>query len=91
VTDAQVEEFYNANRARMGGKTLEEMAPRIRPYLASQRSGQARTLLLDEIKQKVGVRIILEPPRVNVVTSPNDPVKGPASAKVTIVEYAEFQ
>jgi len=91
VTDADVESFYNANRAQMRGQTLEAMSGRIRPYLASQRTGEARQNLLDELKQKSDVRIMLEPPRVNVVIAANDPVQGPADAKVTIVEYADFQ
>ena len=91
VTDQDVEAFYNANRSRMRGKTLEEMSGRIRPHLASQRTSEARQSLLDELKQKSDVRITLEPPRVNVVIGANDPMQGPADAKVTIVEYVDFQ
>lgn len=91
VTDADVEAFYNANRARMRGQTLEAMSGRIRPYLATQRMDEARQSLLDELKQKSDVRITLEPPRADVVITANDPVQGPADAKVTIVEYADFQ
>lgn len=91
VTDQDVEAFYNANRSRMRGQTLEEMSGRIRQHLASQRTNEARKSLLDELKQKSDVRITLEPPRVDVVIAANDPVQGPADAKVTIVEYADFQ
>lgn len=91
VTDADVEAFYNAKRSQMRGQTLEAMSGRIREYLASQRMSEARQSLLDELKQKSDVRITLEPPRVDVVIAANDPVQGPADAKVTIVEYADFQ
>jgi hypothetical protein len=91
VTDADVEAFYNANSARMRGQPLEAMSERIRQYLVSQRSGEGRQRLLDELKRKSDVRITLEPPRVNVVIAANDPVQGPADAKVTIVEYVDFQ
>jgi hypothetical protein len=91
VTDEEVEAFYNANRSRMRGQTLEAMSGRIREYLASQRSSTARQSLLDELKEKSDVRITLEPPRVTVVIAANDPAWGPSSAKVTIVEYVDFQ
>jgi len=91
VTDADVEAFYNARRSRMRGQTLESMSARIRQYLESQRMSEARQSLLDELKQKSEVRITLEPPRVDVVIAASDPVQGAAEAKVTIVEYADFQ
>ncbi len=91
VTDADVDAFFKANSARMGGKTLEQVAPQIRTQLAGQQEKAARDTLLTQIKEKAGVKITLEPPRVDVVIAANDPVKGPANAKVTIVEYSEFQ
>jgi hypothetical protein len=91
VTDAEVEAFYDANRARMQGQLFEVMSGRIRQYLESQRVGEARQKLLAELKQKSDVRITLEPPRVDVLIAANDPVRGPADAKVTIVEYVDFQ
>jgi protein-disulfide isomerase len=91
VTDADVEAFYSANSARMGGKTLEQVSGQIRSQLASQREGEARQNLIAELKTKADVRVTLEPPRVTVAVAPNDPIKGPADAKVTIVEFSDFQ
>jgi hypothetical protein len=91
VTDAEVEAFYNARKAQMRGQSLEAISGRIKQYLASQRTTEARDDLLKEVKQKSDVRITLEPPRIDVITAANDPVMGPADAKVTIVEYADFQ
>ncbi len=91
VTDTEVEAFYNARQSQMRGQTLEAMSGRIRQYLASQRMSEARQSLLNEVKQKSDVRITLEPPRVEAVIAANDPVQGPADAKVTIVEYADYQ
>jgi hypothetical protein len=91
VTDEEVEAFYNANRSRMRGQPLEAMSGRIREYLASQRSSTAEQQVLDELKKESDVRVTLEPPRVKVVTAANDPSWGPSSAKVTIVEYVDYQ
>lgn len=91
VTDAEVEAFFNSKKAQMGGKTLEQMSGQIKTYLASQAEATAKSTLVTELKQKAGVKVVLGPPRVEVVVSATDPSKGPAGAKVTIVEYSDFQ
>lgn len=91
VTDAEVEAFYNSNKARMGGKPLEQSADQIKNYLASQREIETRNVILTELKAKTDVRIVLAVPRVEVAVAANDPVKGPANAKVTVVLFSEFQ
>jgi hypothetical protein len=91
VTDADVEAYYNANKARMGGQTLEQTSARIRTQLTSQGENEARGNLLTQLKEKAGVRITLDPPRADVVVAANDPVQGPKDAKITIVEYSDFQ
>ncbi|MCO6439312.1 MAG: thioredoxin domain-containing protein [Phycisphaerae bacterium] len=91
ITDAEVEAFYNQNQARMGGRTLEQIAGQIRQYLQTQRQGSAKNALLAEVKANASVRVNLEPPRLQVAVGPNDPVKGPSDAPVTIVEFSDFQ
>jgi len=91
LTDADLESYYNANKTRMGGRTLEQVSGQIRNQLTTQRETEAKGAMLDELKQKAGVRIVLSPPRVDVVIAANDPARGPANAKVTIVEYSDFQ
>jgi hypothetical protein len=91
VTDADVEAYYKANSARMGGKTLEQVSAQIRPFLTSQQETDAKNNLLAELKVKADVKITLDAPRADVVTAANDPVKGPKDAKVTIHEYSDFQ
>jgi hypothetical protein len=91
VTDEDVKEFYDENQGRMRGQPLEAMSDRIRQYLASLRKNEAQLNLVEELKKESNVRVMLEPPRVDVVIAASDPVKGPKDAKVTIVEYADFQ
>ncbi len=91
VTDADVEAFFNANQARMGGKTLDQMSTQIKTYLESQGQTAARAALLEEIRSKTEIRVTLDPPRADVKVAANDPVKGPEGAKVTIIEFSEFQ
>ena len=91
VTDADVETYFNANKARMGNRTLEQVSPQIRSSIVAQREGEAKTAILNELKAKTEVKVMRDVPRVEVAIAPNDPTKGPAGAKVTIVEYSDFQ
>lgn len=91
VTDADMEAYYNSNKARMGGKTLEQISPQIKPYLTKQNTKEARATVLAELKKTADVKVALEAPRAEVTIAANDPVQGPADAKVTIVMYSEFQ
>jgi protein-disulfide isomerase len=43
-----------------------------------------------ELKAKSSVKVLLDPPRASVEIGPN-PVKGPATAPVTIVEFSDYQ
>ena len=92
VTDAEIQQFFDANKERAQGRTMEQLREPIREFLASQRQQQARAQLVDDLKSKgAGVKVMLDPPRVNVAVGANDPTKGPASAPVTIIEYSDFQ
>lgn len=91
VSDGDVEGYYKANAARMGGKTLEQMSAQIKAFLAGQQQNLAKESILASLKQKADIKIMLDPPRVEVALGPNDPMKGSKDAKVTIVEFSEFQ
>jgi protein-disulfide isomerase len=92
VTDADVAQFYEANKERTQGRSLDELRQPMREYLTNQRQQQARAALVDELRAKgAGVRLLLEAPRLTVDVAATDPVKGPATAPITIVEYSDFQ
>ena len=91
VTEADIESFYNTNRNRLRGQTLEQMGGQIRKFLQTQNESTVRETFLDELKKDAGVTVALDPPRVRMQVADADRVKGPAEAKVTIVEYSDFQ
>ena len=91
ATDAEIEAFYTQQQARMEGKTLDEVREQIRVYLTRQKSVMAQQQFIKELRDKVAVKINIEPPRVEIVVAANERQKGPATAKVTIVEYSDFQ
>ena len=67
VTDADIQRFYDENKERAQGRTLDQLRQPILDFLQSQRQQQARAKLVDELRTKAGdVRVMLEPPRVEV-------------------------
>jgi protein-disulfide isomerase len=92
VTEADIQQFYEENKERAQGRTLEQLRQPIEQFLADQRKQQARAQLIDDLKTRNGtVKMLLDPPRANVEIAATDPVKGPATAPVTIVEFSDFQ
>jgi len=91
VTEAQIVQFYEQNKDRAQGRTLEQLRGEIKPYLEARREQQARAMLVDELKTKANVKVMLDPPRYTVPTSAEDPVRGNPAATVTIVEFSDYQ
>jgi protein-disulfide isomerase len=89
VTDAQVVEFFETNRDRLGGATLEQVGPRIRRHLQQQAGSDALEKLLAELRQRAAVEVQFEAPRIAVAAV--GPALGPENAPVTIVEFSDFQ
>jgi protein-disulfide isomerase len=91
-SEAEVANFYIENRGQMQGRALEEMSTLIRNYLTNQRVGEARAELIAELR-KAGpsVRVLFDAPRQEVAIAADDPVDGPASAPVTLIEFSDFQ
>jgi protein-disulfide isomerase len=90
ISDEEVAAFYEANKARVGNRTLEQLEPQIRSYLMNQKGAEARATLVASLRAKHPTRILLEPDRAPVVAG-DSPAKGPADAPVTIVEFSDFQ
>ena len=92
ITDQEIAAVYNELESRAGGAKLEQLAPAIRQYLEQQRPVEARQALIKVLrKASTEVRVTLEPPRLQVTAASTDPVLGPASALVEVVEFSDFQ
>ena len=93
VTEAEIAQFYEQNKDRAQGRTLDQLRQQIKDFLESQRRLQARAQLVEELKSKTsgGVRVLLEPPRYAVAVKDHDPIRGDASAPVTLVEFSDYQ
>jgi len=91
LTQADVDAFVAANRARMPGDPAALM-PQIRQYLTEQRLGARREAFVDELRGKTKVAVLLKPPAVfrATIDLTGTPTRGTADAKVTVVEFSDF-
>jgi protein-disulfide isomerase len=88
VTDADVDAFYEQNKAQIP-RPKEQVAAQIKSYLEQQNQQKARGDYFKTLEAKYKVDYKLEPIRVDVAAT--GPAKGPANAPVTIVEFSDFQ
>ena len=89
VTDAEVEGFYTANRARIP-QALDSVSEEIRLHLTSQRRQQKRISLVADLSAKYPVVLDWEPYRIDVASS-IAPFRGPSNAPVDLVIFSDFQ
>ncbi|MGH7963393.1 MAG: SurA N-terminal domain-containing protein [Candidatus Binatia bacterium] len=90
VSDAEVQQIYNTNKARVGNKTLAEVQPQIVQQLQQSKMQQQRQAFIQSLRKAAGVKVLLKPPVVDLAIE-GAPVKGPGNAPVTIVEFSDFQ
>jgi len=90
VSDAEVSSWYEANKARVGNRPLEQLAPQIKNFLAQQRQAGILEGFVGGLRSKYKTRILMDVARVDVAEA-NSPAKGPATAPVTIIEFSDFE
>ena len=93
ITDADIEAMYNGLGAQTQGRSLDQLREPVRNFLQQQRPAKARAQYVEELKNRSDspIRILLDPPRQEITVAVTDPVKGPASASVEIIEFSDFQ
>lgn len=90
VTDAEIQQVYDANKARLGGKKLEEIKPQIVQQLEASKQQQQQQALIQELRKAASIKMFLKPPVLEVATD-GAPTRGPENAPITIVEFSDFQ
>ncbi len=89
VSDADVDAFYEENKARIP-RPKDQVAEQIRRYLEQQRQQELRQTFLASLEAKYGVVRMLEPLRLEV-ESAGHPAVGAPDAPITIVEFSDFE
>jgi len=89
-TEAEIAAWYQANPARVNGATLDQVRAPIKNLLIEQRMDAARATLVESLKAKTDVSILLDPPRFEV-TDGGRPVRGSKTAPIELIEFSDFQ
>ncbi len=92
-SDQEINDLYEKNKDQMPpGTTLEMVKPRIIDYLTRDQKGTLVRALFDDLKKQAGVEIMLSAPKKpKKEVEAKGPARGPEGAKVTIVEFSDFQ
>ena len=89
ATEADVKKFYEDNKSRIQ-QPFDDIKDRIAAYLGQRAEQQREQTFLRELRDRYHVAIALEPPRVEV-SADNNPALGPKDAKITIIEFSDFE
>ncbi len=88
-TQAEVEAFYEANKARIS-QPRDQVLPQIRQYLQREAYQRVRSEFIQRLNNRYGTKSDLETYRLQIDTV-GHPSRGPDGAPVTIVEFSDFQ
>lgn len=90
VSDEEIESWYQENAGALGGRSLEELYPRIRQFLQQMKRERALESFAQELEGEQDVEYLLEPFRVEL-DNEGSPATGPEDAAVTLVEFSDFE
>jgi Thioredoxin len=90
ITAEETRLAYEGARERFGALDEPAALREIEASMRRQRVAVRRAQFIDQLKAKDGVKVLLEPPRIDLGVM-NTPSKGPQNAAVTIVEYSDYQ
>ena len=88
---AQVEAIYEQNKGRFAGQPRADALVRIREVVGQRAKAERRAAFEKELRGAARVAVRLEVPRAAVPIPAGAPSTGPADAKVTIVEFTDYQ
>ena len=92
VTDAQAQEFFDQNKDRISGDFAQTKA-QIVQYLKERKEREATIAFADQLRRAATIQINLtapESPAFSIATD-DQPVKGTATAAVTIIEFTDYE
>ena len=90
VTEEEIEAFYQANAARLGDTTLDEVRDRLAQQLQRTARRGRQQAFMQELRKAAAISIHLKPPIVEVAVD-NAPSRGSAKAPVTLVEFGDYE
>lgn len=85
----EIKAFYDSNKDRIG-KSFDESKKQIGDMLSQNKKMRARNDLLASLRKDATVKVNLEPPRVDVDIK-GAPFAGEKDAKITLVEFSDYE
>ncbi len=93
VSVDEAKKFFEENKERLppqlGSQPFDAVKDTIVTGLTNQKRREAIATTIEDLKKKAGVQILLRAPKIQVAAE--GPAKGPKQAKVTVVEFSDFQ
>ena len=89
-TDDEMKALFESNKGK-SSKSFKDIKPQIEAYMIRSQKMALRSELLSRLKKDAKVKIMLEPPRVKISGIKNAPSTGSSSAKITIVEFSDYE
>jgi protein-disulfide isomerase len=90
--DAAVAEAYEQNKAQLSGVTLEQARPQLVEYLRHAEGQRRFPGYLQGLVERHEVKnLLVAPEPLRVAVAPVGPSRGAEKAKVTIVEFSDFE
>ncbi len=91
-TEAEIAKFYADNKARISSP-LAEVSSQIATYLQETERRKWEDALSARLRTGAAIRVLLSEPALPLqsISVDDDPVRGEATAPVTIVEFTDFQ
>jgi protein-disulfide isomerase len=91
VSPADAASLYAANVSRFAGKSREQAVAEIEKALRQRSAAERMVVFRKELKGRAKVAVLLEAPRLDLAIPANSPTLGSAKAKVTLIEFADYQ
>jgi len=89
-TEEEIKSVLAQYRDRLP-KDEDQARKQVTEFLKQQKIQQRDEAFKNELLSKAHIKIFLQPPRMNISLTGNEPVYGPADAPVTIIEFSEFE
>jgi protein-disulfide isomerase len=93
ITEEEAKKWFEENKARlppqMASQEFDAVKAQLIPGVTNLKRREAMGTIIEGLRKSAGVVVMLRAPKVNVAAE--GPSKGPANAKVTIVEFSDFQ
>jgi protein-disulfide isomerase len=91
VTPQDAAQFYEQNKQRFAGRPREQALAAIESAMRKRNLDVRRAAFEAELRKSASVKVALEAPRQDLAVPPGAPVLGPKTARVTILEFADYQ